>query len=620
MKKTICIALLVCMAALMGAAAAEVLPVVMNRSLPLQVQTGNNPLIPGESPTTGLPKASDEYTPILCQIDNNKAALPQWGIADADIMYEMPIQGQGWTRYTALFSDKYPQEAGPVRSGRVMHADLREEWDAMFLFYGKQEDGGSDLRKALRDYGVNSKGLAIDGIGNKYEPYFQRVRKKTFQRSFYHKAPHNVTAYVSRIHDEVQMPLGYTYPVRPFLFTDELPVIGTEANRVNIIHKNNPDTASSFVYNPATNAYTRHTNQGPYVDLLYSPDQPLEYANVIVQRTRLTFNGHSMNPLLPDVVGQGAAEIFTGGRYIPGAWTRLSTQGRTVFYDSNGNEIKLQRGKTWICIGIEKTIISIDGNTSDLSSFFVEAEKNLKINPLEKEDIDNVAALNRQAVQQNANYITGPQMNIGFQFAKADSKQVVQYYTPIRLDGFEPTVYAFNDKDGETQFRVFGKVPGGTLGFYSVSVSASALDPSKPYDVKITSDRYIKDAKVFSALKAQDLDPSQVPEGFTKATGTGLYSFTNVFGKPEVLAYATSDGTNFAWYFVNVRRPLAGSPEVDMDDVKERMQPADGTVYQLPADMKAGYARAVRVKLSDGSIAVVYTDFPKINLAMLTKK
>lgn len=318
-----------------------------------------NPVVPGESPTTGLPSSNTTYTPILVQIDNNHAAIPQWGIASADIMYELPIQGQGHTRLTALFSDQYPVEAGPVRSGRVMHADLREEWDALIVHYGKQEDPGSDMRDALREYGVMKKGLAIDGIAKQYEKeYFARVK--------YHKAPHNVTVYVQKLLD-LMLTQNYPFQPRPFKFTDGMNYSGVPALEFNIIHKGNKDSSSTFVYNQQLKAYLRYTQDGPYFDLL-KPEVHLAYNNVIVQRTKLSWNKSSLAPLFNDVVGTGAADLFIGGQYIAGAWARNKMNQRTVFFDQNGNEISLQRGKTWIIMCDDTTEIIL-GESVDSSSF-----------------------------------------------------------------------------------------------------------------------------------------------------------------------------------------------------------------------------------------------------------
>ena len=321
----------------------------------------NNPVITGESPTTGLPTSNSSFVPILVQIDNNVGPVPQWGISSADIIYEFPIQGQGWTRLTALFSDEYPQEAGPVRSGRVMHADLREEWDALLVHYGKQEAAGSDMKEALRNYGVTAKGLDIDGIGNKYQNYFARVK--------YHVAPHNVSAYVHKLY-ELMLEQGYKFSTRPFKFTDDLNYGGAVAEKINVIHKGNKDTRSTFVYNTAENAYYRFIESGAYFDLL-KPAEQLSYSNVIVQRTKLSFNGHSMNPVLPEVVGTGACDMFIGGQYIAGVWARHKPNERTVFFDQNGNEISLQRGKTWVIICDDTSQVVIGDLDKTQTNLFV---------------------------------------------------------------------------------------------------------------------------------------------------------------------------------------------------------------------------------------------------------
>ena len=113
----------------------------------------NNPVIPGENMLTGLPTEAP-YVPILVNIDNVSGAWPQWGIKDADIIYEMPIHGLSLTRLMGLFAYTHPEEVGPVRSGRVMHAEMREEWDAAWVFVGVQSKEGSDVNAALRRLGA----------------------------------------------------------------------------------------------------------------------------------------------------------------------------------------------------------------------------------------------------------------------------------------------------------------------------------------------------------------------------------------------------------------------------------------------------------------------------------
>ncbi len=326
-----------------------VIPATLTRNNPQGNRTyPDNPLIPGESPTTGLPVGNHSYMPILVQIDNTPGAMPQWGLAAADIVYEMPLAEPGWTRLTALFSDTYPEEAGPVRSGRLMHADLREEWDGPIVFYGAQTDEGSDMKAALRQYGANKKNLSIDGVANKYA-------KDLLKRVKYHYAPHNVTVHVAQLRDFlIKDTDNYQFVPRPYQFTDAPAYNGPAATSVEIKRRDNKETAATYVYDAAINAYARHNFKGPYTDLL-APDTPFHYSNVIVQRTKVGYNGHTSMPLLPNVVGSGAADIFIAGRYIAGSWTRSGLKDRTVFLDEQGNELQLMRGKTWIVVGDEAT-------------------------------------------------------------------------------------------------------------------------------------------------------------------------------------------------------------------------------------------------------------------------
>jgi hypothetical protein len=351
MKKILTLTLMACL--LVSGALAEILPATMQRGMVMPVSRPNNPVIQEVSSTTGLAiDPNRAYAPILMTVDNNQYALPHWGIDDADIMYELPIQSQGWTRLVALFSDKYPQEAGPVRSARVLHLDLNEEWGGAMCHYGQQEKEGSDVNVASREYGLAKKGLKFDGIAERNEKYFVRVN--------YHPAPHNVSLFVDKLYSEEVAPLNYMFTPRPFLFTDEKPAAGRDVNSITITHDGNKDTQATYSYNPERNSYMRSTTvKGAYLDLKGN-GTPVEYSNIIVQRTRLTYNKSTLAPLLPDVVGSGAAEIFMGGKYIAGSWSRASMRERTIFYDDMGNEIALQRGKSWICLAPESTSINVE--------------------------------------------------------------------------------------------------------------------------------------------------------------------------------------------------------------------------------------------------------------------
>ena len=305
----------------------------------------NNPAIPGENMITGLPTDAP-YIPVLVNIDNVSGAWPQWGIKEADLIYEMPIHGLALTRLMALFGYSHPTYAGPVRSGRVMHAEMREEWDAAWVYAGVQSKEGSSVNVALKKMGTRNKevDLLYDGTAGRDSSYFMSMKG--------YSNPHNHSVKLSMVRDAVQ---DYAFPARPFLFTDELPTTGDAATKISLKYgtSGNSYTNSSYTYDPATNLYSRYRNNKPYVDK-DQPDVALTFSNVIVQWTVLKFNGAANAPLLTEV-GEGNADIFMGGRHISGYWVRESATSRTVFYDQDGKEIRLQRGKTFINITADRS-------------------------------------------------------------------------------------------------------------------------------------------------------------------------------------------------------------------------------------------------------------------------
>ena len=77
-----------------------------------------NPAQDGINPLTGESWYGNYY-PILVNIDAHPEALPHWGVASADLIYEMPIQADGSTRELALFMGDYPDGAGCTLSSAI---------------------------------------------------------------------------------------------------------------------------------------------------------------------------------------------------------------------------------------------------------------------------------------------------------------------------------------------------------------------------------------------------------------------------------------------------------------------------------------------------------------------
>lgn len=305
-----------------------------------------NPVVSGESPLTGVPFHGD-YQLVLANIDTHPRALPHWGVASADLIYELPIQADGSTRSLALFMTEHPDSAGPIRSARVPMASLREMWGGTYCFYGYQ--GGRD-KNNVKDW------VTANSTAKRFaHPYYLNGMTKNsawFSRSSDHNhvAPYNVRLDMNAVLADGPAEAN----IHPFCFTDDPLTRGEAVNGVIISYKaTSPAYVSAYQYNEATGLYDRYRNGEPYCD--GDTGEHCAYANVIVIRTDISWaSGNPSRPVIR-LNGQGVCEIFQNGQYIRGTWVRESTEtrnlnNRMVFLDENGQELPMQRGKTFIQI------------------------------------------------------------------------------------------------------------------------------------------------------------------------------------------------------------------------------------------------------------------------------
>ena len=348
-----------------------------------------NPLIEGESPTTGMPyDTSARYMPMIVQISNSEAsetydgaltfsaaeklargqeltkndakskkvsaagigARAPWGGQYADIVYEGILYRDGATRISFLFNDiladGFEVTAGPVRSARIGHVLLREEWQGGIAYCGGPRAEENNIAAMFADLGASKKGVAFN-IETNVRPgeFNERVQGV--------RAPDNLS--VDAYGLQTLVPETTIAKPHPFLFTDVSPYTDgyDMAYSVNLDwgHKK---WISHFVYDEAENLYLRYSGEAPYMTFAGANDreadnmEQMSFSNVIIQRVEYEYtNNNRIMPVMQSV-GKGNADIFIGGRYIPGYWVRESIETPTVFFDDQGNEIQLTRGKTFI--------------------------------------------------------------------------------------------------------------------------------------------------------------------------------------------------------------------------------------------------------------------------------
>ncbi len=354
-----------------------VLQDIPDRNITPKTDLSRNPVIAGESPTTGLPISEGRYMPMLVQISNPEGSekvdgkkvsaagigeRAPWGGQYADIVYEGILYRTGQTRITFLFNDSFTEEqplsVGPVRSARIGHVLLREEWQGGIVYAGGPKAEENNIAAMFAELGASEKGVTFNLLDNSYQEYKQRVSGV--------KAPDNVDVNLAGLRTLV--PATTEAEPHPFLFSDASPYTdGYElAYSINLDwgHKK---YISHFKYDEANNLYLRYSDAAPYMTFASAEDRSAEneeqmsFSNVIIQRITYDYTNNSKIMPVMNSVGQGNADIFIGGRYIPGYWVRKSTTEPTIYFDDQGNELQLTRGKTFIAHFPPESLLTYEG-------------------------------------------------------------------------------------------------------------------------------------------------------------------------------------------------------------------------------------------------------------------
>lgn len=306
---------------------------------------GANEVPEGKSPITGL-NWTGTYRPIVVQMENSTAARPHLNMSEADIVYEAVYWGPAHTRYTLIFNDNYPELVASVRSARVYHCEIRQEWDAPFVFWGGQQDKGTSIYDFMKENNVPDS-FRFDGTkGGSYNNALFRLSTRV--------SPHNAAANIKKLVEEYWPTNKETgEPYRPrqhaLKFSSTSPTRGDKtAVEVNIRYDEKGEYNPMYTFNAQTREYERWYDGKEQID--GESGKRIVASNVIVQYCDLRFsNNIAARPIIP-TTGTGPIDAFIDGQHIRGTWDRKQLADRTVFMDLAGNELTLLPGKTFIQI------------------------------------------------------------------------------------------------------------------------------------------------------------------------------------------------------------------------------------------------------------------------------
>ena len=284
--------------------------------------------------------------PLAVMVPNDKSTLPQYNLANADLLYECLVEGE-ITRLMAVYGDWTNLErVGNIRSCRDYFIYWAFEWDAIYVhaggpFYIDEVVGRKDT------HNINAL-TAPSGV---------------FYRTTDRSAPQNLYLDGNDIYDEASR-LGYPLEIREdyaepvhFQFASAMEPNTLEQYSDSAVAKKidmanaYPVTKTWFEYDEEDGLYYRFQkpSNGPHMDA--ATNSQLAFKNVLVQFTYHEVRDAKGYLAFQCIDSTQEGMYFTNGRGIPVTWEKSSDYGATRYYHKDTQEeILLNTGKTMICI------------------------------------------------------------------------------------------------------------------------------------------------------------------------------------------------------------------------------------------------------------------------------
>ncbi len=315
------------------------------------------------NPLTGLPADTDLSTkrPVSIMVNNIQASLPQSGIYNADIIYEILAEG-GITRLMMISTEyeKLPK-VGSVRSARDYFIDFAESYNCIFIHAGGSDYAYSTIAKR----GINN----IDGVrGPAPNGIFARDQERlnagiAMEHTLFMQGGNTIVNAVKTLGYSTTKAAGYEKPMN-FAKWDTVTKHSKEAKHVGVTVSNYQKV--DYCYDENSKMYLRFQYNGqPHID--YDAAQQLAFKNVIIMfNESWAIPGDDKNRIAMGTTGESTGYYITEGTYREIVWKKSAHDSVIkYYYRDTGEEVCLNRGKTMINIvnNANKSLTVFDNDT-----------------------------------------------------------------------------------------------------------------------------------------------------------------------------------------------------------------------------------------------------------------
>ena len=281
-------------------------------------------------PFSGEPLDGDapSHGAVVVKISNNDDAARQAlsGLDQADIVFEERIEQEA-TRFAAVFHSSLPTEVGSVRSGRTSDVQIVANLGVPVFAFSGANDG---VHAQLRD--AENNGLIVRSSADFGDSEFSRISSAS--------APNNLVADVQALAAKGQ---ADTAPTPIMSYANNVLELGVPSAGVSVEQR----TPASFVWDADLGAYRRYDGSTP---AMTREDIPIAPTNVVILTTTYVPSRIDASSVDALTVGSGRVDVYSNGYVVQGTWTREFERDPYTLVTTDGQEIGLAPGQTWISL------------------------------------------------------------------------------------------------------------------------------------------------------------------------------------------------------------------------------------------------------------------------------
>lgn len=293
-------------------------------------------------PLTGVPTETDlsNKKPVAIMMNNIRAALPQQGNSQADIIYEVLAEG-GITRMLAVYLDTSDVELiGSVRSARQYFWELAQGHDAVYIHAGGSPEFYTNKS--------NSGAFTVDGVNGSFgNTMFWRDRNRITGHATYayeHSLLTSGEAITAMLANQGQEEHRNGYVYEMTFADDGTPADGQTANTVTASFSSYKNTV--FHYDEANKLYLVEEFGEAFID--GNDNTQVSVTNVIVLQTACSVMDDYGR--IQVSLSSGRGYFACGGKMIPITWEKGAAADQLRYYTEDGQPLTLGRGRSFVCI------------------------------------------------------------------------------------------------------------------------------------------------------------------------------------------------------------------------------------------------------------------------------